>query len=102
MTHKIKFSHIYKKLWGQTSAQLINVRLKYASNLHRDLIEYDTTYIDKNSEDKYPLPKKGRLIQLTFIGDKGIPFCTLRPYNPNKFNYYNSLLNNFFEVVMIK
>ena len=41
----------------------------------------------------YPLPKSGELIQLVFLGDKGIPFCTLRStYSKmgNKIEYYKS------------
>ena len=103
MTYKIKFSHKYKKVWNQTEAQLIDVRLRDATKLCKDLILYDTTYTNQQDgfEASYPLPKTGLLIQLTFMGDKAIPFCTLRPHNPEKWQYYNSLLHKQFQVVIV-
>ena len=82
----IKFSHNYPKLWGQKSAFLLYVELVERERLHKDLLEYDTRTGDLN-EPYYKLPK-GTLIQLVFLGDKGIPFCTLRRYVGAKYNYY--------------
>jgi len=83
------------KLWGQNKATLINLGILYAETLPKDLIEYDTKAKDGSY---YKLPKKGRLLQLTFIGNKGIPFCTLRRYTPEKQMYYARLCNKVFEV----
>lgn len=39
------------------------------------MLEYDTKTVDG---DYYNL-RNGKYIQLVFIGNKGIPFCTIRP-----------------------
>ena len=92
---KIKFSKDYVKLWGQDKGTLINLSILHAEDLPEDLIEYDTKGKDGSY---YPLPKKGRLLQLTFIGNKGIPFCTLRRYTPEKQLYYAKLVGKVLEV----
>ncbi len=108
---KIKFSHDYPKLWGQKSVKLIYVGLLDGRTLPEELIEYDTKYSEpvilqpSGAKSKifkyYPLPKT-QLIQLVFLGDKGIPFCTLRRYEPKKYEYYSSLgkSKTFFDVVV--
>lgn len=106
---KIKFSHIYPKLWEQKKAELIAVRIfdAQAVQINKDLIEYDTKYIieeeneiEEGVYDYYPLPKEGRLIQLIFIGDKDIPFCTLRRHIDRKMEYYLSKIGEIFEIVI--
>jgi hypothetical protein len=93
----IKFSHNYPKLWGQKKAELIGVRILNAQAINKDLIEYDT----KTSEGEYyELPKKGELIQLVFVGDKDIPFCTLRRYTEVKYLYYSENVGNTFDIVI--
>ena len=92
--NKIKFSHNYPKLWNQTEALLLNVLKIDSTEFNNDLIEYDT----KNSEGSYYPLKKGKYIQLIFLGNKRIPFCTIRSYNSNKFNYYTSLINQQFRI----
>jgi len=120
---KIKFSHEYVKTWGQKSARLlaVDVVLLKAKELYPELIEYDTRYIPATLADScacelhtdfegdvehchYPLPK-GELIQLTFIGDKGIPFCTIRTRKGrygDKLDYYSPLIGEWFDVIVIK
>jgi len=52
--------------------------------MHADLIEYDT----KNKRGEYyPLPN-ATYLQLIFLGDKGIPFCTIRRKTAAKHLYY--------------
>ena len=94
--NKIKFSHEYPKLHGQKSAQLVHVRRVEASSLHEDLIEYDTR---TTTGEHYALPK-GMLLQLVFLGNKGIPFCTLRRWTPDKEVYYRECVDKQFEVVV--
>jgi hypothetical protein len=118
--NQIPFSHSYPKLWGQITAELIAIRLLPAKDVQNnpDLLEYDTKYIDKRDYtgfeykevlekverfDYYQLPKSGNLIQLVFLGNKGIPFCTLRPeYSKmgNKLEYYKSKIGQEFEIVV--
>jgi hypothetical protein len=93
MQSTINFSHNYPKLWGQGKAKLIRIEVIDARTLTKELIEYDT----KTSDGKYyQLPKDGKLLQLFFVGDKGIPFCTLRRHTISKWDYYNiAMVNNF-------
>ncbi len=92
--NKIKFSHNYPKLWNQETAYLIKVRVIVSESLNKDLIEYDT----KTSDGKYYELPKGRLIQLFFIGNVSIPFCTIRRYTPEKLLYYLDLVNTTFKI----
>ena len=92
---KITFSHNYPKLWNQTTARLLKVSRMLRKNLHDDLIEYDTL----TSDGKYYELPKGDLIQLVFLGNKEIPFCTIRPYTPEKFEYYRGKVGAGFLVI---
>lgn len=71
----IKFSSNYHKLHGQTTAELLAVKdIKIDRNTSPELLEYDT----KKPDGTYYELKKGEYIQLLFIGNLGIPFCTIR------------------------
>ena len=91
----IRFSHEYPKLHGQTSAELLAVRpLKIDAHTPRELIEYDTTY----AGGRYPL-RSGEYIQLIFLGNLRIPFCTIRSaYPPSKVAYYRNAVGRTFAV----
>jgi hypothetical protein len=99
---KIKFSHIYPKLHDQTAADLVSVRIVDALTLHSKLVNYDTKYSspDINCYQFYPLPKFGLLLQLIFVGNYGIPFCTLRRHTPQKEEYYRGAIGRTFEIVI--
>ena len=117
---KINFSYNYPKLWGQKKAELIAIQIidAQAVQINKDLLEYDThwedhtSYMKKHPELKnimipidslygyYILPKEGKLIQLIFLGDKNIPFCTLRKATKEKYEYYKNNLRNMFEIVV--
>jgi hypothetical protein len=104
MKNKITFSHNYPKLWGQKSAELLAVReLKFPEDKNKDLIFYDTQYAKKYGIDYYPL-RNGDYIQLIFIGDKHIPFCTLRPkysrWQTDKLAYYKSKIGQEFNIII--
>lgn len=91
----IKFSHYYPKLHGQTSAELLAVRpLKIDAHTPRELLEYDTTY----KGGRYPL-RSGAYIQLIFLGNLRIPFCTIRSaYPPSKVRYYYNSVGRTFAI----
>lgn len=91
----IKFSHEYPKLHGQTSAELLTVRrLKIDASTPRKLIEYDTTY----DGGRYPL-RHGVYLQLIFLGNLHIPFCTIRAaYPPSKVHYYLTSIGKVFAI----
>lgn len=87
----IKFSHEYPKLHGQTSAELLAVH-PLDAHTPKELLDYDTTY----EGGRYPL-RSGEYIQLIFLGNLRIPFCTIRSaYPPSKmeidFNTGESML----------
>lgn len=92
----IKFSSDYNKLWGQRQAKLMYVLKINGNNLHEDLIEYDTTMVDGK---KYKLPKTD-LLYLLFVGDKQIPFCTLRRYTYLKNEWYRSKIGQMFDIII--
>lgn len=104
----IRFSHDYPKLHGQTSARLLAVLpLTIDAHTPAELLEYDTTYYVKpfNSDtsiyaekEHYPL-KHGKYLQLVFIGNLRIPFCTIRAaYPPSKVQYYLSSVGQDFSI----
>ena len=104
----IKFSHAYPKLHGQTTAELLAVRpIRIDRDTPDELLEYDTTYYDKPFKDemslyaekhRFPLPT-GDYIQLIFLGNLRIPFCTIRKaYPPQKVEYYKQAVGETFEV----
>lgn len=90
MINTIKFSHEYSKLHGQTSATLLTVKtinlVNGKDSEDNDLIEYDTTYYDGNKM-YYPL-EDGVYLLLVFLGNKNIPFTTIRRWTPEKNRYY--------------
>lgn len=97
---EILFTHQYPKLWGQKKGLLLAVLLLDAKgvSINKDLIEYDTKYEDKGKTKYYELPKEGKLIQLIFVGEKDIPFCTLRSYNELKWNYYQGQIGKVLDI----
>lgn len=102
---KIRFSKEYRKLHGQTSAKLIAVERHYINmNLPvtwGDLIEYDTTAVDGT---RYEL-KTGHYLLLVFLGNKLIPFTTIRSDKPamnglkSKYEYYSEKIGQDFVIV---
>lgn len=105
---QIKFSHDYPKLHGQKKARLLHVEMFYREELCEDFVEYDTRYHDMmamfpdkdgNCYGHYPLPP-GRYIVLVFLGDKLIPFTTVRPYRPEKLEYYADHCRKIFDIVI--
>lgn len=93
---QIKFSKEYPKLWGQTKARLVAVILIDAASIGQDLLDYDTKDI---KGEYYMIPRSGYLLQLIFVGNKGIPFCTLRRHTPEKETYYRDLMGHNFEII---
>jgi hypothetical protein len=101
----IRFSHDYPKLYGQKWGLLVWISVWDSKdvNKNRKLLEYDTRYIREVSPthtkaEYYPLPNEGKLLQLIFLGDEGIPFCTFRPYTDKKHQYYTERLGTDFDI----
>lgn len=103
MPLKIKFSHQYLKLHGQTSARLIAVDRAMRADLDPAFVEYDTTFIldgpAGSATCNYPLPK-GYVLILYFVGNKRIPFCTVRRGFASKEEYYRKMVGRQFIVEM--
>lgn len=104
----IKFSHDYPKLHGQTSAELLAVKpIRIDSNTPKELLEYDTTYYKYGFCTFGDPPKEklnfklttGDYIQLIFLGNLRIPFCTIRKaWPPSKVEYYKKSIGETFAV----
>ena len=99
---RISFSKDYIKLHGQTEAELLAVRrMTIDDNTPSELIEYDTVAVDGSRFDLM----QGSYIQLVFLGNLGIPFCTIRMDEPihngqkEKFDYYSEKIGNHFLLV---
>ena len=92
---RIGFSHRYPKIHGQTSARLLAVNpISITKNTPRELLEYDTSYEGGHFE-----LKRGKYIQLVFLGNLGIQFCTIRPAFPSrKVDYYNGAVGEWFDI----
>ena len=76
----IGFSHRYPKLHGQTTAKLIAVEpLTIDDRTPVELLDYDTSY----DGGRFPL-EHGEHVQLVFLGNLRIPFCTIRKRKPGK------------------
>jgi hypothetical protein len=97
----IKFSHRYPKLRGQDSAVLLAVgKLSIPEDLNEELREYDTRYETRDTLEGYgyyPLPK-GKYLHLVFVGNKGVPFCTIRSDNPQKEAFYKNLVGKVIKI----
>lgn len=91
----IRFSHNYPKLHGQTSAKLLAVEpLTIDEDTPQELLDYDTTTADGY---KYPLGY-GECLQLIFLGNLRIPFCTIRRQTYDKVAYYNERIGQVFAI----
>lgn len=95
----IKFSSEYPKLHGQTSAELLAVKpIRIDKNTPKELLEYDT----KKADGTYYKLRTGNYIQLVFLGNLGIPFCTIRSkrnmYAEDKEAYYKQFIGQEFYV----
>jgi len=91
---KLKFSNDYPKLYGQKRATLLQLLQKDRIELSNDFVEYDTVTCDG---DHYPLPA-GRYFVLVFLGDKLIPFTTVRRLTHEKYRYYYGNLLRLFDI----
>ena len=98
MNKHIDFSHPYPKLCGQTSGKLLAVIPIKRKDMTDELIHYDTIYYENGNARAFPLPP-GNYIQLVFIGNLGVPFCTIRSaYPPKKVAYYTQSIGEVFSI----
>lgn len=97
--NKINFSSYYVKLHGQTTAELVAVKMVDLSFMNckdfQELVEYDCK---ANDGSYYPLNKDKSYCLLIFLGNKNIVFQTLR--NREKYTHYQGLIGHIFDVVV--
>lgn len=98
--YEIKFAKNFIKLHNQTHAELIDVRtidLSLLSDIEfQELIE-----IDAKAEDGsyFPLDRNSQYVLLIFLGNKNIPFTTLRKIS--SYEKYVQLINHIFDIRVI-
>jgi hypothetical protein len=90
---EINFNHNYKKLHNQTKAVLIQTAILKGKNIQKEFIDYDT-------DDQYKINKKEDYLYLVFVGDKMIPFTTLRKLNIENIKKYVGYEGDYFDVVV--
>ncbi len=93
---EIKFSRNYKKLYNQKKAVLIERFIVYPEELSKEFLDFDT------DGGKYKLNMKQCYLVLYFIGDKKIPFTTLRKYNEENTSKYFNSVGEIFKIVVEK
>jgi hypothetical protein len=103
---EIKFSHSYPKLHGQIRATLLSIIMSDRKNLNPELVHYDTLYLEPDGvfpcvEKHYPLPD-GPLMILVFVGNKLIPFTTVRRWTAKIEEFYRQNINQVFDVKIMK
>lgn len=97
----IKFAKQFLKLHGQTSAELVAVKLLDTALMQLDDFEEMYEYDCKADDGSYyPLNKDKTYTQLVFIGNKNIPFATLR--NKDKYMDYINQIGWVFSVEVEK
>lgn len=97
----IKFAKQFLKLHGQTSAELVAVRLVDTATTSPDDFEEMYEYDAKADDGSYyPLDNNKTYTQLIFIGNKNIPFTTLR--NKDKYLDYVKQIGWVFNVEVDK
>lgn len=90
----IKFDGEYEKLRRQTGGELIDVRVVTVNKASSDeLIDYDTCRLDGTF---YNL-KFGEYLQLTFMGNLGIPLSTFRKINTENLEKYCGNEGTYFD-----
>lgn len=79
---QLRFKYYYPKLHHQNTAILIYAGILHIVPSDYDFIEYDCKYIYNIYGDYsyYDVPAPPMLF-LVFVGNKGIPFTTMRKYN---------------------
>lgn len=97
--NKINFSADFTKLHGQTTAELVAVKMVDLSFMNckdfQELVEYDCK---ANDGSYYSLNKDKSYCLLIFLGNKNIVFQTLR--SREKYTDYQGLIGHIFDVVV--
>jgi hypothetical protein len=105
----IKFSHRYTKMPRDFRlSKLLAVLPVKLEELGLDFILYDTSYLDMGNEKQYPLPSKGDYMILLLQANRGggALWTTIRSQKGrngiDKMSYYQSLVGNILECVIVE
>lgn len=90
---EIRFNNNYKKLHNQKTAVLAQTGAIKGNTIPEDFVEYDT-------DRKYKINRKGNYLYLLFIGEKMIPFTTLRKLNIENVKKYVGREGDSFNIVI--
>lgn len=91
--NEIRFNRNYKKLHNQKKGYLVYVDIVHYQDLSPEFIKYDT-------DGRYKLQNNHEYMILYFLGDKHIPFTTLRKYNQDNLNRYSRHRDEFFKIIV--
>ena len=91
MIKEINFNRNYTKLHGQTMARLIDIGIRTGKRLCKEFIEYDT-------DGKFEIDEEQSYMILYFVGDKQIPFSSIRKENYENLEKYNE--GEFYRIVV--
>lgn len=103
MLEQLKFKYYYPKLHHQKMAMLIYVSTVYerVSISDPDFIEYDNKYVYNTYGDySYWDLADPPVLFLVFLGDKNIPFTTIRKCNEENMDKYYDNIGDWFEIVV--
>ena len=89
---EIRFNRNYKKLHNQTEALLVKIIERQGKDLSEEFITFDT-------DNQYPIQPNQYYFIMFFIGNKMIPFTTLRKYNNENMKNYNNI-GNVFKIII--
>lgn len=106
---KISFAHNFIKLDEQKTAELVRVKIISRTELDEETVIANTQYYENHEVPNSDTPIRGikcshipngSLLLLVFLGDRNIPFTTLRQFKDATWKRYKSMLNHIFEIVV--
>ena len=108
MKNKIKFKYPFQKLYGQTTATLLDVETVTKKMLDADMLAMDIQYytmvehkgLGPQMECHQATIPNGLLLCLTFKGNKRIAFTTLRRAKGKSFEKYSSQRKQEFAIIV--
>lgn len=90
---QIIFNHNFKKLHNQKKAVLIQTATVKGENIQKEFVKYDADFL-------FEFDKKETYLLLIFVGDKMIPFTTLRKLNIENVKEYIGYEGDYFDIVI--
>jgi hypothetical protein len=96
----VKFTAPFVKIRRQTKAKLIFISVIDADSLHPDFVEYDSLFYNHKFQPRHMSLDflSGKILLLVFLGNKMIPFATVRPYTESREKFYRSILGKTVDV----